>query len=115
MNSNLKKFVIFLSIVSLFASTFAFNFPEAEGASIDTRITSISIWDMVIFQGNGFHRLHNVEITISQDGIVEFTLLTKTTDRGDLFMPLIVTDLSPGKYDVVATDTIHTVITSFEI
>ena len=115
MNSSLKKSVMFLGIISLFTSVFTFNFPDAEGASIDTRITSISIWDMVIFQGNGFHRLHNVEITISLDGIVQSTLLTKTTDRGVLFMPLIVTDLSSGKYDVIATDTIHTAITSFEI
>ena len=115
MNSSLKKFVIFLAVIPLVTSVFTFNLPDAEGTSIDTRITSISIWDMIIFQGNGFHRLHNVEITISQDGIVEPTLLTKTTDRGDLFMPLIITDLSPGKYDVVATDTIHTAITSFEI
>jgi len=42
-------------------------------------------------------------------------LLTKTTDRGDLFMPLIITNFSPGKYDVLATDKIHTATTSFEI
>jgi len=106
-----RIFLIFVLGFVIITSSISF----AEGASIDTRVTSISIWDMVIFQGNGFHRLHNVEITISQDGIDGPTLLTKTTDRGDLFMPLIVTDLSPGKYDVVATDTIHIAITSFEI
>jgi len=87
----------------------------AEGVSIGTSLSSVSIWDMVIFRGEGFHRLHNVEITIYQDDIMVSKLLTKTTDRGDLFMPLIVTDLSPGNYDVVATDTIHTARTSFGI
>jgi len=87
----------------------------AEGVSIGTSLNSVSIWDMVIFRGEGFHRLHNVEITIYQDNIIVSELLTKTTDRGDLFMPLIVTDFSPGNYDVVATDTIHTARTSFGI
>ena len=87
----------------------------AEGVSIGTSLSSVSIWDMVIFRGEGFHRLHNVEITIYHDNIIVSKLLTKTTDRGDLFMPLIVTDLSPGNYDVVATDTIHTARTSFGI
>jgi len=87
----------------------------AEGVSIGTNLSSVSIWDMVIFRGEGFHRLHNVEITIYQEDIIVSKLLTKTTDRGDLFMPLIVTDLSPGNYDVVATDTIHTARTSFGI
>ena len=87
----------------------------AEGASINTNVTSVSIWDMVIFRGEGFHRLHNVEITIYQEDVVVSKLLTKTTDRGDLFMPLIINHLSPGKYDVLATDNIHTAATSFEI
>jgi len=87
----------------------------ADGASINTSLTTVSIWDIVIFRGEGFHRLHNVEITIYQEDVVVSKLLTKTTDRGDLFMPLIITDLSPGKYDVLATDKIHTATTSFEI
>ena len=87
----------------------------AEGSSINTTITSVSIWDMVVFRGEGFHRLHNVEITIYQEDVIISKLLTKTTDRGDLFMPLIITNLSPGKYDVLATDKIHTATTSFEI
>ncbi len=87
----------------------------AEGASINTNVTTVSIWDMVIFRGEGFHRLHNVEITIYQEDVVVSKLLTKTTDRGDLFMPLIITNLSPGKYDVLATDKIHKATTSFEI
>ena len=87
----------------------------AEGASINTNVTSVSIWDIVIFRGEGFHRLHNVEITIYQEDMMVAKLLTKTTDRGDLFMPLIITNFSPGKYDVLATDKIHTATTSFEI
>jgi len=87
----------------------------SEGASISTNFTSVSIWDMIIFRGEGFHRLHNVEITIYQEDVVISKLLTKTTNKGVLFIPLIVTDLSPGKYDVLATDKIHTATTSFNI
>lgn len=87
----------------------------SEGASISTNVTSVSIWDMIIFRGEGFHRLHNVEITIYQEDVVISKLLTKTTNKGVLFMPLIVTDLSPGEYDVLATDKIHTATTSFNI
>ena len=87
----------------------------SEGASISTNVTSVSIWDMIIFRGEGFHRLHNVEITIYQEDVVISKLLTKTTNKGVLFIPLIVTDLSPGEYDVLATDKIHTATTSFNI
>ncbi len=87
----------------------------SEGASISTNVTSVSIWDMIIFRGEGFHRLHNVEITIYQEDVVISKLLTKTTSKGVLFIPLIVTDLSPGEYDVLATDKIHTATTSFNI
>jgi len=87
----------------------------AEGSSINANVTTVSIWDMVIFRGEGFHRLHNVEITIYQEDVVVSKLLTKTTDRGDLFMPFIISNLSPGKYDVLATDKIYKATTSFEI
>ena len=87
----------------------------SEGASISTNVTSVSIWDMIIFRGEGFHRLHNVEITIYQEDVVISKLLTKTTNKGVLFIPLIVTDLSPGEYDVLATDKIHAATTSFNI
>ena len=107
----MKKFLfLVLGFVILTSSIMV-----AEGASINTSITSVSIWDMVIFRGEGFHRLHNVQITIYQEDVVVSKLLTKTTDRGDLFMPLIITNLSPGKYDVLATDKIHKATTSFEI
>ena len=107
----MKKF-LFLTFGFLILTS---SIIAVEGASINTKITSVSIWDMIIFRGEGFHRLHNVEITISQEDVVISTLLTKTTDRGDLFMPLIITNFSPGKYDVLATDKIHIAITSFEI
>jgi len=87
----------------------------AEAASINTSTTTVSIWDMIIFRGDGFHRLHNVEITIYHEDIVVSELLSQTTDKGVLFLPLIINDFTPGKYDVLATDKIHTATTSFEI
>ena len=42
-------------------------------------------------------------------------LLSQTTDKGVLYLPLIINDFTPGKYDVLATDNIHTATTSFEI
>ena len=107
----MKKFLfLVLGFVILTSSIIV-----ADGASINTSLTTVSIWDMIIFRGEGFHRLHNVEITIYQEDMMVSKLLTKTTDRGDLFMPLIISNLSPGKYDVLATDKIHTATTSFEI
>jgi len=70
---------------------------------------------MIIFQGEGFHRLHNVEITIYHEGIVVSELLSQTTNKGVLYLPLIINDFTPGKYDVLATDNIHTATTRFEI
>ena len=63
----------------------------------------------LIFDGYGWHRLHNVEITISNEGgEVEF-LLTKTTDHGDLYMPWqIPNTILAGLYNITATDGIHT-------
>jgi len=107
----MKKF-LFVVLGLIFVSL---GIVTVEAASITTSITTVSIWDMVVFRGEGFHRLHNVEITIYQEDVIISKLLTKTTNRGDLFMPLIITNLSPGKYDVLATDKIHTATTSFEI
>ena len=66
----------------------------------------------LVFDGYGWHRLHNVEIAISnEDGEVEF-LLTKTTDHGDLYMPWQIPDtILTGLYNITATDGIH----SYEI
>lgn len=74
---------------------------------------SVSGWKMILFQGDGMHRLHNVEITISgSDGFI-VRLLTKTTDRGVFYMPWIIpATLEKGTYDVVATDRFHNATTT---
>ena len=59
------------------------------------------------FDGNGWHRLHNVEITISGNGLLE-SVRTKTDDRGHLNMPWPIPDnITGGMYDIFATDGIH--------
>ena len=59
------------------------------------------------FDGNGWHRLHNVEITIIGENFEE-TVRTKTDDRGHLNMPWpIPEDISGGMYNIFATDGIH--------
>lgn len=59
------------------------------------------------FDGNGWHRLHNVEITITGEGFEE-SLRTKTDDRGHLNMPWpIPEDIRGGMYNISATDGIH--------
>ena len=59
------------------------------------------------FEGYGWHRLHNVEITITGDEFKE-SVRTKTDDRGHLNMPWPVPDLVGGKfYQVFASDGIH--------
>ena len=59
------------------------------------------------FDGNGWHRLHNVEITITGENFEE-SVRTKTDDRGHLNMPWpIPDDISGGMYSIFATDGIH--------
>jgi len=59
------------------------------------------------FDGNGWHRLHNVEITITGEGFEE-SVRTKTDDRGHLNMPWpIPEDIRGGMYNISATDGIH--------
>lgn len=66
----------------------------------------------LIFEGFGWHRLHQVVIDITNDQGFSTTLKTKTTDRGYLLMPWPVDDLAiPGMYHIVASDGIH----NFEI
>jgi len=61
----------------------------------------------LIFDGNGWHRLHNVEITITGETFSEL-IRTKTTDRGHLNMPWPIPDLVGGRiYNIFATDGIH--------
>ena len=59
------------------------------------------------FDGNGWHRLHNVEITIIGENFAE-SIRTKTDDRGHLNMPWpIPVNIPGGMYDIFATDGIH--------
>ncbi len=61
----------------------------------------------LMFDGYGWHRLHNVEITITGEGFEE-SVRTKTNDRGHLNMPWPVPDAVGGKlYKIFATDGIH--------
>ncbi len=61
----------------------------------------------LMFDGFGWHRLHNVEITISGEGF-EVSVRTKTDDRGHLNMPWPIPDVVGGKlYKIFATDWIH--------
>jgi len=107
----MKKFLfVILGLIIISSGIVSVN-----ATSINTSVTTVSIWDMIIFQGEGFHRLHNVEITIYHEDIVVSELLSQTTDKGVLFLPLIINDFTPGKYDVLATDNINTATTSFEI
>ena len=65
----------------------------------------------LMFDGNGWHRLHNVEITIT-GGMFSERLLSKTDDRGHLNMPWPIPDeLGGQKYNIFATDG----ISEFEI
>jgi hypothetical protein len=59
------------------------------------------------FGWNGWHGLHNVEITITGENFEE-SMRTKTDDRGHLNMPWLIPDnISGGIYSIFATDGIH--------
>jgi hypothetical protein len=76
-------------------------------ATLNIESEQISSQRYLIFEGDGWHRLHNVEITISGGEFLE-SLLTKTTDRGHLNMPWKIPDSVGGmKYHIFATDGIH--------
>jgi len=61
----------------------------------------------LMFDGYGWHRLHNVEITISGSTFLE-SIRTKTDDRGHLNMPWPIPDNVGGNvYHIFATDGIH--------
>ena len=61
----------------------------------------------LIFDGYGWHRLHNVEITISESDFSE-SVRTKTDDRGHLNMPWPIPETVGGRvYHIFATDGIH--------
>ena len=50
----------------------------------------------LIFNGNGWHRLHNVEITITGESFSE-SIRTKTNDRKHLNMPWPIPDIVRGE------------------
>jgi hypothetical protein len=61
----------------------------------------------LMFEGDGWHGYHNVEITISGDNFSE-SVLTKTDKRGHLNMPWPIPDSVGGmRYHIFATDGIH--------
>ena len=75
------------------------------GLSIE--IDQINNQRYLMFEGDGWHRLHNVEITISDEAFVE-SVRTKTDGRGHLNMPWPIPDSVGGKtYNIFATDGIH--------
>ena len=58
-------------------------------------------------EGFGWHRLYNVEITISSQDFEE-SIRSKTTDNGDLHTLWQIPDSVRGKlYNIFATDGIH--------
>jgi hypothetical protein len=72
-------------------------------------ITSEQIYEQryLMFEGDGWHGFHNVEITISGGRFSE-SLLTKTEKSGHLNMPWPIPDNVGGmKYHIFATDGIH--------
>lgn len=70
----------------------------------------------LIFEGFGWHRLHNVEIIISNELGEITSVRSKTTDHGGLYMPWPVPEILPGGfYHVLASDGIHTFEMDFPI
>lgn len=74
---------------------------------MNIQIDQINNQRYLVFDGYGWHRLHNVEITIT-DGIFSESVRTKTDDRGHLNMPWPIPETVGGKlYNIFATDGIH--------
>jgi len=81
--------------------------PQKIGVSLSVVHGEINNQRYLMFDGNGWHRLHNVEITITGE-VFEESVRTKTDDRGHLNMPWPIPDLVGGKlYKIFATDGIH--------
>jgi len=80
-----------------------------EDFDVTINITTVMINNQryLSFDGNGWHRLHNVEITITGETFSE-SVRTKTTDRGHLNMLWpIPDDVGGERYNIFATDGIH--------
>ncbi len=75
--------------------------------SLNIETDQINRQRYLMFDGYGWHRLHNVEITISASNFSE-SVRTKTDDRGHLNMPWPIPDTVGGRiYHIFATDGIH--------
>jgi len=81
--------------------------PQKSDVSISVVSEEINNQRYLMFDGFGWHRLHNVEITITGEAFEE-SVRTKTDDRGHLYMPWPIPDMVGGKfYNIFATDGIH--------
>ena len=81
--------------------------PQKIDVSISVVSDEINNQRYLMFDGFGWHRLHNVEIIITGDEFEE-SVRTKTDDRGHLNMPWPIPDGVGGKiYNIFATDGIH--------
>ncbi len=77
---------------------------EDFGATITITPEEIGNKRYLVFNGEGWHRLHRVEITISGETFTE-SIRTKTNDRGHLNMPWPIPDNIPREmYTIFATD-----------
>lgn len=64
--------------------------------------------DFIVFEGIGWHRLHNVEVTISNESEIIDSVRSKTTDHGRLWMHWPIPELLPeGQYYIYASDGVH--------
>ena len=80
---------------------------QESDVTLNIRADHINNQRYLMFDGSGWHRLHNVEITISVETFEE-TIRTKTGDRGHLSMPWPIPDTVGGQhYNIFATDGIH--------
>jgi len=78
------------------------------GARLSITPEIINGENYLLFEGFGWHRLHNVEITITNDGEKITSVRSKTTDDGTLYMPWpIPSNLPSGLYQIHATDGIN--------
>jgi len=84
------------------------EYPLYEGLGMSITHETIKSESYLLFEGYGWHRLHNVEITISNEsGVVEF-MMSKTDKRGNLYLPWKISGtITSGWYQVYATDGIH--------
>jgi hypothetical protein len=74
------------------------------GASFD----KVYEQEFVIFEGIGWHGLHNVEVTISNEDKIIDSIRSKTTEHGRLWVHWPIPESLPsGQYYIHASDGIH--------